>query len=102
MVVNLENHHIESFSILKIPGLQYSKQTLADMARYLKNNANIWQESEQNICTPDRVFILPDTQDVIILPDTQDVITLLYRKEMFHLTTHSTHFIYDYMVSDIR
>ena len=23
------------------------------------------------------------------------------RKEMFYLTTHSTHFIYDYMASDI-
>ena len=25
----------------------------------------------------------------------------LYRKEIFYLTTHSTHFIYGYMVSDI-
>ena len=27
--------------------------------------------------------------------------SVIGRKEMFYLTTHSTHFIYDYMASDI-
>ena len=40
-----------------------------------------------------------DTSD--IFPEESDVVELEGRKEMFYLTTHSTHFIYGYMVSDM-
>ena len=33
--------------------------------------------------------------------DKFDLSVLIGRKEMFYLTTHSTHFIYGYMASDI-
>ena len=44
------------------------------------------------------------TTDTTTTPTTTTTTTSMYvlcRKEMFYLTTHSTHFIYGYMASDI-
>ena len=38
---------------------------------------------------------------IIIIVIITIIITIIRRKEMFYLTTHSTHFIYGYMASDI-
>ena len=47
--------------------------------------------------------LAPFDHGCALFGDVADVITwyLEGRKEMFYLTTHSTHFIYGYMVSDI-
>ena len=54
------------------------------------------------------MFIFPvvvDDQCTVCKLGSKFIIRLMFRKEgkkeMFYLTTHSTHFIYGYMASDI-
>ena len=45
-------------------------------------------------------MVTGEKQQMLILKKI-DLIVVNGRKEMFYLTTHSTHFIYGYMASDI-
>ena len=49
------------------------------------------------------MLMFPPSTSTIDVADhaTTTTTTTTIRKEMFYLTTHSTHFIYGYMVSDI-
>ena len=59
-------------------------QSMNQIKKKKNNNNNNIFFIKLPILTPIRIFPIP-----------------LTRKEMFYFTTHSTHFIYDYMASDI-
>ena len=71
---------------------------------HLKNNSRF--NNEFNKFNTGNIFMTTQTSGSVMETDLRlrhrlVLAPLEYRKEMFYLTTHSTHFIYDYMASDI-
>ena len=46
-------------------------------------------------------ILLDGVRGLACFHNPQRYVSRRFRKEMFHLTTHSTHFVYGYMASDI-
>ena len=47
------------------------------------------------------VIVIVIVAAIVVVEVVVEVVQVVGRKEMFYLTTHSTHFIYGYMASDI-
>ena len=68
-------------------------EIVLDFLKYIFNfGRHTIYRLNQRLCILGRIFFLN-----IALTFLMNIL----RKEMFYLTTHSTHFIYGYMVSDI-
>ena len=60
---------------------------------------NYPEETPLNMAVKDLNSVILNGKFVVMIDKTS--LSTVSRKEMFYLTTHSTHFIYGYMASDI-